>query len=213
MAGCCRSDYDRFFSTRFARRLADSHRKRGLDKTARRIVGFLVDRGIDNATILGIGGGVGEIEIELLRAGASRAQVLELSSGYEQEGRRLANDAGVGGRLSWRVHDVAEAPRTVAPVDVVVMHRVVCCYPDYERLLAAAADRAGRALVFSYPPRNTASRTFYGCFNLVMRLKGSRFRGFAHPPDAMLAVLERRGLRRSYEYQSRIWRVAGLERS
>jgi hypothetical protein len=94
---------------------------------------------------------------------------------------------------------------------LVVLHRVVCCYPDYERLLAAAADH-GRALVFSYPPRNALSRAFYSVFNLVMRLTGSSFRGFAHPPDAMLAVLEDHGLRRMYQRRSRIWQVAGLER-
>jgi hypothetical protein len=100
----------------------------------------------------------------------------------------------------------------VAPADLVVLHRVVCCYPDYERLLGAAADHARRALVFSYPPRNLLSRAFYGVFNLVMRLTRSSFRGFAHPPDAMLGVLEDRGLRRTYKGRSHIWQVAGLER-
>ena len=38
------------------------------------------------------------------------------------------------------------------PADVVVLHRVVCCYPDYQRLLGAAASHAGRLLVFSHPP-------------------------------------------------------------
>jgi hypothetical protein len=101
----------------------------------------------------------------------------------------------------------------VEAADIVVMHRVVCCYPDYERLLGAAADHARRALVFSYPPRNAPSRAFYGLFNLVMRLMGRGFRGFAHPPGAMLAVLESRGLRRTYEHHGRIWQVAGHERA
>ena len=69
------------------------------------------------------------------------------------------------------------------------------------------------ALVFSYPPRNLLSRAFYGVFNLVMRLTRSSFRGFAHPPGAMLAVLEDHGLRRTYQHRSRIWQVAGLERA
>jgi Haloacid dehalogenase-like hydrolase len=90
--------------------------------------------------------------------------------------------------------------------------RVVCCYPVYGRLLAAAADHARRALVFSYPPRNLLSRAFYGVFNLVMRLTGSSFRGFAHPPGAMLAVLEDHGLRQTFKRRSQIWQVAGLVR-
>jgi hypothetical protein len=213
MAGCCPSrDYHRFFNQRFARRLADRYRKRGLDKTAQTMVEFLRTLGIEGASILEIGGGVGEIQVELLKAGAARAQNLELSPAYEQPARTLAEQAGVQGRLDWRIHDLAQDPGTVAPADLVVLHRVVCCYPDYERLLAAAADHARRALVFSYPPRNALSRAFYSVFNLVMRLTGSSFRGFAHPPGAMLAVLEEQGLRRTYQRRSRIWQVAGLER-
>jgi magnesium-protoporphyrin O-methyltransferase len=213
MAGCCLArDYHRFFNQRFARRLANRYRRRGLDPTAQTMVQYLEGLSLEGAIVLEIGGGLGEIEIELLKAGAARAQNLELSPAYEQEARTLAGQAGVQGRIDWRIHDLAGDPGAVAPADLVVLHRVVCCYPDYERLLGAAADHARRALVFSYPPRNLLSRAFYGVFNLVMRLTRSSFRGFAHPPGAMLAVLEDRGLRPTFQHRSRIWQVAGLER-
>jgi 2-polyprenyl-3-methyl-5-hydroxy-6-metoxy-1,4-benzoquinol methylase len=210
---CCPGDYDRFFGRRFARRLAKKYRKRGLNKTSRKMADFLRERGIEGATVLEIGGGVGEIEIELLKAGAARAQNLELSSAYEEDARELAEEAGVGGRVDWRIHDIAADPEAVEPADIVVMNRVVCCYPDYERLLGAAADHARHAIVFSYPPRNALIRAFYGVFNLAMRLMRRGFRGFAHPPSAMLAVLEARGLRRTYDHHVGIWQVAGLERA
>jgi|SRR5215212_1990504 magnesium-protoporphyrin O-methyltransferase len=80
MASCCPSrDYRRFFNQRFARRLANRYRKRGLDPTAQTMVQFLQELGIEDASILEIGGGVGEIQIELLKLGAARAQNLELS--------------------------------------------------------------------------------------------------------------------------------------
>jgi 2-polyprenyl-3-methyl-5-hydroxy-6-metoxy-1,4-benzoquinol methylase len=213
MAGCCPSrDYHRFFNQRFARRLATRYRKRGLDPTAQTMVQFLRQLGLEGTSVLEIGGGVGEIEIELLQAGAARAQNLELSPAYEQPARTLAAQAGVQGRFDWRLHDLAQDPGAVAPADLVVLHRVVCCYPDYARLLAAAADHARRALVFSYPRRNLLSRAFLGVFNLVMRLTRSRFRSFAHPPGAMLTVLEDHGLRSTFQRHSLIWQVAGLER-
>jgi SAM-dependent methyltransferase len=177
------------------------------------MVQFLRQLGLEGASVLEIGGGGGELEIELLKAGAARAQNLELSPAYEQQARTLAAQAGVQGRLDWRLHDLAVDPGVVATADLVVLHRVVCCYPDYERLLAAAADHARRALVFSYPPRNLFSRAFYGVFNLVMRLTRSSFRGFAHPPGAMLAVLEDRGLRPTFQHRGRVWQVAGLVRA
>jgi 2-polyprenyl-3-methyl-5-hydroxy-6-metoxy-1,4-benzoquinol methylase len=210
---CCPGDYDRFFGRRFARRLAKKYRKRGLNRTSRKMADFLRERGIEDATVLEIGGGVGEIEIELLKAGAARAQNLELSSAYEEDARELAEEAGVGGRVDWRIHDIAADPEAVEPADIVVMNRVVCCYPDYKRLLGAAADHARHAIVFSYPPRNALIRAFYGVFNLAMRLMRRGFRGFAHPPSAMLAVLEARGLRRTYDNHVGIWQVAGLERA
>jgi magnesium-protoporphyrin O-methyltransferase len=93
-----------------------------------------------------------------------------------------------------------------------VLHRVVCCYPDYERLLSAAADHAGRLLVFSHPPRNVVSRAFIAAQNAALRLMGKEFRAFAHPPAAMLAVVEARGMRRTFSHRGIPWRVAGLER-
>ena len=99
------------------------------------------------------------------------------------------------------------------PADVVVMHRVICCYPDYERLLGAAAEHARRALVLSYPPRNLGSRLFVGTYNLFLRLTRSTLRVFTHPPEAMHATLARNGLRLAYEHHSPIWQVTGHERA
>lgn len=214
MSSCCRpGDYDRFFNKRFARRVARCYRKRGLDRTARRMMDFLKGHGIEGATVLEIGGGVGEIEIELLKAGAARAQNLELSPAFEVQARSLAEEAGFAERVDWRIHNIAEDPDPVEPADIVVLHRVVCCYPDYERLLGAAAKHVRHALVFSYPRRNVLTRAFLGVLNFVLRIAKSSFRSFAHPPVAMLAVLEQHGLRRTYEHRGPMWQLAGHVRS
>ena len=133
---CCNPrGCDRFFTPRFARRMATRYRKKGLDETARRMVEFLELRGIEDATVLEIGGGVGEIQIELLKRGAARAVNLELSPAYEEEAKLLLREAALEDRAERRVHDIASDPEGVEAADIVVLHRVVCCYPDYERLL------------------------------------------------------------------------------
>jgi 2-polyprenyl-3-methyl-5-hydroxy-6-metoxy-1,4-benzoquinol methylase len=212
MSCCDRRGYGKFFNQRFARRIARRYRKRGLDGTSRRIAEFLRSRGLEGATVLEIGGGVGEIQLELLRAGAARSVNLELSAEYDEEARRLADEQGVADRVERRLHDIAAEPEAVEPADVVVLHRVVCCYPDYERLLGTAADHAERLLVFSYPPRNLAVRAFVTLSNAFLALRGSEFRSFTHPPAAMLSALDRRGLRRTYEHHGFVWQIAGLER-
>lgn len=213
MSCCDRGRYGRLFNERFARRVARRYRKRGLDKQSRRIADFLRANGLEGATVLEIGGGVGEIQVELLKAGAARSVNLELSEEYEGEARRLAEENGVVDRIDRRLHDIAAEPAAVEPADVVVLNRVVCCYPDYERLLGAAADHARRLLVFSYPPRNALSRSIVTLTNWLQALRGSDFRAFTHPPAAMLSVLDGRGLTRTYEHHGLVWQIAGLERA
>jgi hypothetical protein len=153
MGDCCdRPGYQTVFSDRFARRIARTYRKRGLSDTQLRMVSFLTERGIQDASILEIGGGVGDLQIELLRRGAGMATNLEISHGYEAEAAALLQRYGMAERVTRRFVDIAACPDEVEPADVVILHRVVCCYPDYERLLGAAADHARRALVFSIHP-------------------------------------------------------------
>lgn len=209
MGGCCDPrGCDRVFTGRFARAMAKSYRRRGLGKTAQRMVDFATEHGVQDATVLEIGGGVGEIQVELLRRGAAAATNLELSPGYEEEAARLITEAGLTGRVRREQLDIAVDPAAVGPADVVVLHRVVCCYPDYQALLGAAASHANRLLVFSHPVRNPLSRAVVGSQNLFFRLRGSRFRVFAHPPEAMLAVLAENGLRPAVVPGGRVWRVA-----
>jgi 2-polyprenyl-3-methyl-5-hydroxy-6-metoxy-1,4-benzoquinol methylase len=200
------------FDPRFAKRMATRYRKRGLDKTARRMVELLSQAGVQNATVLEIGGGVGEIQLELLRGGAASATNLELSPAYDAEAARLMAEAGLADRVQRRLVDIAADPTAVEPADIVVLHRVVCCYPDYAKLLGAAADRARQQLVFSYPPRNPISRAFVAGLNLAFRLAGRDFRTFVHPPAAMLAVLAEHGLRPTAASRGPVWQVAAVNR-
>jgi 16S rRNA G966 N2-methylase RsmD len=213
MGECCDgSGYQETFGDGFARRVSRRYRRRGLDRTQQRLVGFLADRGIEGATVLEIGGGVGELQVELLRRGAGAATNLEISEYYENEAANLLRETGLAGRVTRRFHDIATDPDAVPEADVVVLHRVVCCYPDYERLLSAAADHARRLLVFSHPPRNMLNRAVVGWENLVRRLRGNDFRAFVHAPDAMVEVVWAAGMTPEYRHRGFSWDVVGFAR-
>lgn len=213
MGDCCDHDgYDNVFSDRFARRMARRYRKRGLSPAASQIVSFLTEHGIEDATVLEIGGGVGELQVELLRRGASRVTNLEISTSYEDEAAALLDRSGLVGRVDRRFVDIAESPDEVEAADIVVLHRVVCCYPDYERLLSAAGAHANRMLAFSHPPRNVVATTTFGAENLLRRVRGETFRTYIHSPVSMVAVLEDMGLEAQFQRRSRGWNVVGLVR-
>lgn len=200
------------FGSRYARSLAQRYRRHGLGRPEQRIVDFCAGQGVEGATVLEIGGGIGELQLELLRRGAAETTNLELVDSYDEQAHELAVSVGVADRVHRRRLDIAVSPDEVEMADVVVLHRVVCCYPDYQRLLTAAADHARRVLVFSHPPRNALSRAVLASQNAWFRLSGSSFRTFAHPPEAMLDVARSRGLEVTYRHARGVWQVAGLTR-
>jgi 16S rRNA G966 N2-methylase RsmD len=213
MEECCGgSGYQDTFGDDFALRVSRRYRRRGLNRTQQRLVDFLAEQGIEGASVLEIGGGLGEIQIELLLRGAERTTNLEISKNYETAAAELLGEKGLTGRVTRRFHDIAAAPDEVEDADIVVLHRVVCCYSDYERLLGAAAAHARRLLVFSHPPRNPLSRAFITFDNLVRRLRGNDFRAFVHPPRAMVDVVRADGMSPQYRHRGVTWSVVGFAR-
>ncbi|HYM65823.1 MAG TPA: methyltransferase domain-containing protein, partial [Patescibacteria group bacterium] len=131
MTDCCSpKGYRWVFSERNARSEADRYRRQGLDRTSRRIVDLLRRRGVEGRSVLEIGGGVGGVQIELLKAGASRVVSIELTPTYEGAAQDLLRESGLQDRVDRRIADFAEAEAEVAGADIVIMNRVICCYPD-----------------------------------------------------------------------------------
>jgi hypothetical protein len=206
---CC--GYDEFFDARMARIDATRYRKRGLRRSAVRILEHARSHGLRNASVLEIGGGIGALSLELVRAGAAHATTVELSPGYEQEAISLAAESGVGDRVERRLADVA-AGDEVPEADVVVLERVVCCYPDAPALVGAAGARAGRLLVLSYPRYGIVSRLVIGACNGVQRLRHRTFRAYVHRPQLIHAAAAGAGLQPVDVPSGLVWRVAAYER-
>ena len=175
------------------------------------MVDRLAERGVSDATVLEVGGGVGAIDIELLRAGAREATVVELSEEYDGEAAELLAENGLQERVSRRHGDFVELEGDVEPADVVVMHRVVCCYPDPESLVGAAAGHARRLLALSFPRDSWWVRVGWYAVDAWFRLV-YRFASFVHPRERILGAAARLGFTPVHEHSGRIWDVAVLER-
>ncbi|HYW26086.1 MAG TPA: hypothetical protein VE953_18080 [Terriglobales bacterium] len=214
MSDCCSPrGYRQIFSERTARADARRYRRRGLDDVSRIIVQLVRERGLADRTLLEVGGGVGAIEIELLKAGVSRAVSVELTPTYEEVAGSLLRDNGLEGRVERRVLDFAQAGGDVAPADFVVLNRVLCCYPDMPLLAGVAADHAQRALVLSFPNDRWWTRLAFTVVNFALRVTRRQFHIFLHPPRSIVTTAERHGLRATYNEAGRIWQVVALERT
>ncbi|MHB8611800.1 MAG: class I SAM-dependent methyltransferase [Candidatus Dormibacteraceae bacterium] len=214
MSGCCTpKGYRQIFSEKSAAGELKRYRRKGLDETSKRICDVIREQGVEGKTLLEVGGGIGAIEIELLKAGMARAVNVELTPTYEAAAGELVMEAGLSDRVDRRLMDFAQAGSEVAIADVVVMNRVICCYPDMPKLAAAAADRTRGMLVMSFPNRRWWTRLGLTLANLGFRIIRMQFRVFLHPPALILAAVEQRGFKTRHNRSGVLWQVVALERT
>ena len=213
MTSChCRA-VNREFDPRIARRDLLRFLRRGPEPSTRHILAAVLAFPLPpEPTLLDVGGGIGVLHHALLDRGFASALQIDISDAYLATAAAEAARRGHAGRVAFRQGDFSSLAPSLPRADVVTLDRVVCCDPDFARLLAAAADRARCAVAFSYPRPRWLVRAFVATANAARRLVGRAFRAYVHPPAAMAAVLERSGFRRRWAGGTWVWAVELFER-
>ena len=210
---CCSiNGLPQMFGGSAPRKEAESFRKKGLPKRTRPIVDYLQSAGIEGATVLDIGFGVGSLHLELLRRGAGAVMGVEVVDTYIGEAERLASELGLADAVDYQQADFTRIQSDIEPADVVVLDRSICCYPDMPGLVKPSAEHARRFYAIVLPVENIASRLFTGLANVVLRLLRRDFRAYIHPQVAIDEIVERAGLRRVLHKRSGVWKAMIYER-
>lgn len=196
------------FDDRQAERNLRRYRKKGVKRTTRMLLDALVAEGIEGASVLDIGGGVGAIPHQLLSKGAQRATEVDASGAYLRVAREEAERQGHAERIDFRHGDFVELASDIAQHDVATLDRAICCYGDMPGLVSASAERAGRMYGVVLP--RDAWWNHMGIFlvNAGLRLFGSAFRVFVHPTEEIERMLRERGLERVFRRRGLVWQVA-----
>jgi len=138
---------------------------------------------------------------------------VELTPTYEESAAELLREAGLVDRVERRVADFVDAAAEIQAADIVVMNRVICCYPNLPRLAGAAADHARRILVMSFPKDRWWTQVIVWMANVGMALTRRQFRIFVHPTAQILGTGEQHGLNLSANRSGIIWQVAAMRRA
>ena len=209
---CCAGESLEIFGEKSARRALRRYLRKGLGGTdAELIAAWATERGLDGATVVEVGGGIGQIQAELVRRGAERGTVVEVVDGYAGPARELADALGIADRSAFALADLLETPEAVAPADVVVLRRVVCCSPDGPALLEAAASRTLRTLLVSYPRDRAAVRFVVRLQNAALALVRKRFRVFVHSPEELRRAAWRHGLELTRSDRGAVWETVEFD--
>jgi magnesium-protoporphyrin O-methyltransferase len=212
---CCdhNQGLNALFNERVAQDEAREYLRKGLDKSARRLADAIAARGVQGTSLLEIGGGIGGLHLELLKRGAARALDVDVSSGYIAAAQSVAETLGLRDKVEYRQADFTAEAAAIPEADVVLMHRVVCCYPDMPGLVGAAARRARRQLALSFPTGAWYMRLAGKFMNAGMWLSRSGFRFYVHPPAAILQTIRDAGLTLVQQTASWPWRIVIFERA
>src|SRR5512139_155613 len=192
---CCEIT-DSAFSEKEAKSQLREYRRRGPAKQTRFLLDAIRSLRLKNADLLDIGGGIGVIHHELLDDVASTATHVDASSAYLKEAKNETARLGHMERVRFIHADFTDVEADLPKADVVTLDRVVCCYPDFHRLLGTAARHSRRALAFTYPREIWYLRIVWPLMNLFQSLRKDPFRVFLHPISEMDALLRREGFQR-----------------
>jgi len=201
------------FNHKVAKRDLRRYRRRGADATTRLMLAELRHWPLEGRHLLDVGGGIGVISGELSDARVASAVTVEASPAYLEVARREVGPKYGSRPTQFVLGDFAAIAGTLPDADVVTLDRVVCCYPDPEALLGAAAARTRQVLAFTYPRDRWYVRTMFAFGNFWLRLTGKKFRAFVHGPEQMAAVLEAAGLVRATQRKTLVWMLDLYQRS
>ena len=210
---CCGQDFDRVFDAREAERDLRCWQKDGLPDSTAELIESLRAAGVDGATLIDIGAGVGMVHLELLASGAASAIDVDASSAYLATARAEAERRGVAERITYRHGDVVDLAADLEPADVVTLDRVICCYPDLAALLGAALRPRPRLIGLVHPTDAWWVRAGASLLNGLSWLLRRRDDFYIHRQAEIDGLLGTAGFEQLHKGGSRVWRVAVYGRS
>lgn len=205
---CCQCrGIESLFNKKEAARSRLAYQRHGPSKSTRILLDALRQEGVEGATLLDVGGGVGAVQLELLASGVRAATDVDASSAYIEEARAEAERRGYAGRIAYHFGNFVDLAPTVEPADIVTLDRAICCYPDMPALVGASVARAQRLYGLVYPRDTWWVRGGLALVNFALGLWRTPFRVFAHPSQAVDAIVRAAGLSPRFHRNVGVWQV------
>lgn len=194
----------RFFS-RFAARYRRRYQKQGFERSQEQLVAGLCQTGLQGRSLLEIGCGVGYLHQRLLLLGARDAVGVDLAPLMLDEARVLAAESGLSARVQYHAGDFIELAPVLAPADITLLDKVVCCYPDAYTLLQATLDKTAQTCALIYPRDRFWVRWGIALIALVLRLVGDQYRPYFYDPEHVGLWIRERGFERVFSSHTPLW--------
>lgn len=218
MCPCCSgkediNDLDNFFDEKYQFRHANDYLRNGLGRESQKLIAWVSQHLDGSQTVMEIGCGGGMLHHELLQTHkVHRAIGIDASAAGLKAAVRNAETLGLTDKVIYHKQDFAQNAAAHQPADLVVLDRVICCYPYLELLLGGAAEKAGRFLAISFPVENIFSKIGIKVAGWGLKLFGSGYHPYLHGHDNIRGTAEKAGLKLVHSDRHRLWKIMIFER-
>jgi magnesium-protoporphyrin O-methyltransferase len=214
---CCQpknvNDLNNRFDQAKAEEAAKDYADEGLSARGEKLIAYLDTETPGFGSVLDIGCGVGALHQEMLQRGLVRKAVgVDASAASLENAAKNSEAQALSEKTQYIEGDFALQPDIAKAADVVVMDRVVCCYPELEPLLVPAADKAKHYLLLSYPRDSMVERFIFFLSRLEHIATRSKFRLYYHEPKKIKQLVEKAGFRSVHEDREGEWQLSVYER-
>lgn len=186
----------------------DHYQKRGLSRSSKLLMSFILEQGARESSVVDLGCGAGGFSIELLKQGAGSAIGFDLSPRMIEFANRLAKTHGFDSQARFQRGNAASVELPVS--DIVIMDKVLCCYSEWQPLLRNAIT-GSRAMIGFIVPRDEGIGKW--AFRLGVRLmnffqkRRKRILFYLHPLDRVDKTLRESGFTRVRKKGSQFWLI------
>ena len=196
------------FDQAFVEAKLNHYKQKGPPIATRILVEALKAQELRAVSLLDIGGGIGTIMHELFPEGITSAILVETASAYLTLAEAEARQRGYHEHVQYVYGDFVEIEDKIPKVDLVTLDRVVCCYPDMERLIETSAAKSGTWYALSYPRDRWYVRVEHAYSNWRRRRRGDPFKTYVHRERRMEELLAKAGFQRCFHRATRMWQVS-----
>lgn len=208
---CC-GILNRAFDKKRANKDLKRYSKKGLNRETKLLLDFLKDK-ITNLQVLDIGCGIGDLTIELVKAGASNSLGVDISEAYIETARNLWKNTGLDGSLQFEAMDFVENEKQIEKMDMVVSNKVICCYPDMERFIHTSASHAKKFYGITYPVDHSVVCFFARIKNwFTWFTKRRGFKVYIHNNAEIRKCIESHEFRRIFNERKWFWVIDVFEK-
>lgn len=208
---CCGAD--QLFDLKRALKELRKYDKKGPRKTTGKLAEMMFANLPINKSLLDIGGGIGALQWAFLEKGGSKTIDIDASQSYLMIAEKYASENKFNDKVSFIHGDFIDKTKEISSCDYVTLDKVICCYPDYKKLLTEALKKCHSIIGLTYPYGGFISKLIMQFGKLYFYLKKNPFRTYIHDPKEVEKLILNQDFKIITKTTSFPWHVQVYERN